>query len=127
MRHQVRGRKLNRTAQHRKALMANLTIALVEHKRIRTTTAKAKELRGFAERMVTFAKKGELSARRHVLRHLQHRPTVQTLFDELGLKYMERPGGYTRIIKLAPRRGDNADMAIIEFVDYEFNVEEETE
>lgn len=119
MRHLVRGRKLNRTAQHRKALMTNLAIALVEHKRIKTTVPRAKELRGFAERLVTFAKKGDLAARREVLKRVKDRDTARILFDELGPRYQERAGGYTRVIKLPPRQGDNADMAIIEFVDYE--------
>ncbi len=119
MRHQKRGRKLNRTAAHRKALMANLTVALIQHKRIKTTTAKAKELRGFAERMVTFAKKNTLAARREVYKRVRDRSAVKELFDNIGPQYEGRPGGYTRVIKLGPRHGDNADLAMIEFVGFE--------
>ena len=119
MRHFKRGRKLNRTAAHRKALMANLTISLIQHKRIKTTTAKAKELRGYAERMVTFAKKNTIAARREVYKRIHDRTAVKELFDNIGPQYTERPGGYTRVIKLGNRRGDNAEQAIIEFVGFE--------
>lgn len=119
MRHFIRGRKLNRTAAHRKALMANLTVALIQHKRIKTTTAKAKELRGFAERMVTFAKKNTIAARRQVYKRVRDYSAVKELFDNIGPQYTDRPGGYTRVIKLGNRRGDNAELAVIEFVGFE--------
>lgn len=117
MRHQVDGRKLNRTASHRKALYKNLVISLVQHERIKTTTPKAKEARRLAERCITFAKRGDLHARRHVASLLNHPATVKKLFDELGPRYKDRPGGYTRVMKLSGvRRGDNAELSILEFV-----------
>ena len=117
MRHNVDGRKLGRTAAHRRALYRNLVIALITHERIRTTTPKAKEARRLADRMITFAKKGDLSARRHVASILNDKAAVQKLFDELGPRYSARPGGYTRVLKFnKPRRGDNADMALLELV-----------
>jgi len=117
MRHMVDGRKLGRKSSHRKALYKNLVISLVEHGRIKTTTPKAKEARRLAERVITFAKRGDLHARRHVASILNHPTTVQKLFDELGPRYKDRPGGYTRVMKLsAPRRGDNAEMSLLELV-----------
>ena len=119
MRHRVAGRKLGRTSAHRQALMRNLSMALIEHERITTTLAKAKELRRFAERLVTLAKRETLHSRRRVLRHVPDRKLVAKLFDTLSARYAQRPGGYTRIIKLGPRRGDDAEMAVIELVDAE--------
>lgn len=119
MRHRVAGRKLGRTTEHRVAMLRNLSTALFEHEKIRTTLAKAKELRPFAEKLVTLSKKETLHARRQVLRHIHNRGVVSKLFDTLSARYAERPGGYTRIIKLGPRRGDSAEMAIIELVDAE--------
>jgi len=117
MRHQVDGRKLNRTAAHRKALYRNLVISLVQHERIRTTTPKAKEARRLAERCITFAKRGDLHARRHVASLLNDPATVKKLFEELGPRYKDRPGGYTRVMKLGGvRRGDNAELSILELV-----------
>ena len=117
MRHQVDGRKLGRTAAHRRALYKNLVISLITHERIRTTTPKAKEARRLAERMITFAKKGDLSARRHVASILNDKKAVQKLFDELGPRYAERAGGYTRVMRLSGlRKGDGAEMALLEFV-----------
>ncbi len=117
MRHNVDGRKLGRTAAHRKALYRNLVIALITHERIRTTTPKAKEARRLAERMITFAKRGDLHARRHVASILRDKDAVQKLFDELGPRYAERQGGYTRVLKLSGlRKGDAAEMALLELV-----------
>lgn len=117
MRHNIDGRKLGRTATHRRAMYRNLVISLITHGRIRTTTPKAKEARRLADRMVTFAKRGDLAARRHVARILHDKRAVQKLFDEIGPRYAARPGGYTRVLKFGkPRRGDNAEMALLEFV-----------
>lgn len=117
MRHNVDGRKLGRNATHRRALYRNLVISLITHGRIRTTTPKAKEARRLAERLVTFAKKGDLSARRHVASILNDKAAVQKLFDEIGPRYADRNGGYTRVLKFSKlRRGDAAEMALLEFV-----------
>ena len=117
MKHRVAGRKLGRTTEHKLALMRNLSTELFRYEKIRTTLAKAKELRPFAERLVTISKRETLNARRLVARHIHDRGVVSKLFDTLSARYSERPGGYTRILKLGPRRGDNAEMAIIELVD----------
>jgi large subunit ribosomal protein L17 len=116
MRHRIAGRKLGRTSEHRLALMRNMSTALLDKERITTTLAKAKELRRFAEKLVTLSKKETLHARRRVLRHIHDREVVAKLFDTLSARYAERPGGSTRVIKLGPRRGDNAEMALIELV-----------
>jgi len=112
----VAGRKLGRTTEHRVALLRNLSTQLFANEKIQTTLAKAKELRPFAERLVTISKRGTLHARRHVMRHIHDRTVVSKLFDTLSARYDQRPGGYTRIIKLGVRRGDNAEMAMIELV-----------
>jgi large subunit ribosomal protein L17 len=112
----VAGRKLGRTTEHRIALLRNLSTALFDKEKITTTLAKAKELRPFAEKLVTLSKKETLHARRQVLRHIHNRAVVAKLFDTLSARYAQRPGGYTRILKLGPRRGDHAEMAIIELV-----------
>ncbi len=117
MRHLRSGRKLNRSSSHRRALLRNLATALFLHERINTTEAKAKELKRLADKMVTLGKKGSLDARRRALRVLYDKAVVKKLFDELATRYRERPGGYTRVIKLGTRDGDNAEMAIIELVD----------
>ncbi|MCK4577345.1 MAG: 50S ribosomal protein L17 [Candidatus Marinimicrobia bacterium] len=121
MRHQVRGRKLNRKASHRKALLRNLASSLIIHKRIKTTDAKAKELRTFIEPLITFAKQGTLHARRQVLRSFPgsygQRVTAM-LFSEIAPQYADRPGGYTRIIKLGQRINDRAPISLIELVDF---------
>jgi large subunit ribosomal protein L17 len=119
MRHAVAKPHLNRTASHRKALYANMACALIKEKQIHTTIAKAKALRPYIERMVTFARKGDLSSRRHVLRHLRQKDVVKLLFDKIGPHFAQRPGGYTRIYKLGNRLGDAAPMVIMEFVDRE--------
>jgi large subunit ribosomal protein L17 len=119
MKHRNSKVHLNRTASHRKAMMANMACALIQEKQIRTTVAKARAVRSFVERMITFARKGDLSSRRHVLRHLRHKPTVKLLFEEIGPFYADRNGGYTRLLKLGQRRGDAAPLAVIELVDRE--------
>ena len=116
MRHLKSGRKLSRRKNHRKAMLANLAVSLVKNDRIQTTDAKAKEMRPFVERMVTFAKRGDLHARRVVLSRLKNTTAVKKLFDEIGPRYTNRFGGYTRIIKLGFRQGDNSPISLIEFV-----------
>ena len=117
MNHRKTGRKLGRTSAHRKALFRNMVTSLLEHEQIRTTDAKAKELRGVAERMITLGKRGTLHARRQALRTIRSKEVTSKVFDELADRYRERPGGYTRVIKLGQRAGDAAPMAIIELVD----------
>jgi large subunit ribosomal protein L17 len=117
MRHRVAGRKLGRTSSHRRAMFRNQLASLIEHERIRTTLHKAKELRPLAERMVTQGKRGSVHARRLVRRWVDDRSLVKKLFDEIAPRFAERPGGYTRIVKLGPRLGDAAEMAILEFVE----------
>jgi large subunit ribosomal protein L17 len=112
----VAGRKLGRSSEHRLALMRNMSTSLFDKEKIKTTLAKAKQLRPFAERLVTLSKRETLHARRLVLRHIKDQKVVSKLFDSLSARYAQRPGGYTRIIKLGPRRGDHAEMAIIELV-----------
>jgi len=119
MRHRVQGRKLGRTTAHRTAMFRNQLTALFTHDRIVTTVAKAKELRPLAERMVTLARTGSLPARRRVLTMVPDKEIVRRLFDDIAPRFMDRPGGYTRIMRLGRRRGDGAEMAIIEFVDYD--------
>jgi large subunit ribosomal protein L17 len=116
MHHRKKGRKLNRTAAHRRAMLRNMATSLFRHERIETTTAKAKELRPFAERIITLAKRGDLHARRLAARKIPDREILGKLFDELGPRFAERPGGYTRILKLGTRRGDAAETALIELV-----------
>ncbi|MCK4412643.1 MAG: 50S ribosomal protein L17 [Candidatus Eisenbacteria sp.] len=116
MRHQKDGRKLSRTASHRRALLRNLTTALFEHERIETTLAKAKETRRVAERMITYAKRGDLNSRRLVARVVQDRLIVRKLFDTIAPWYESRPGGYTRILRTRARQGDAGEMAMIELV-----------
>ena len=116
MRHRKKGRNLSRSPSHRKALLRNLATSLFQHERITTTTAKAKELRPYAERLITLAKRGDLHARRLVVRRISDRDVVGKLFDDIGPRYSERPGGYTRILKLGNRKGDAAEMALIELV-----------
>jgi large subunit ribosomal protein L17 len=113
----TKGPRLGGGASHERLILANLATALFEHGRITTTEAKAKRLRPLAERMVTFAKRGDLHARRRVLRVVRDKSVVHTLFDEIGPRFAERAGGYTRITKLGPRKGDNAPMAVIELVE----------
>ena len=117
MRHRKKGRQLSRSPAHRKATLRNMAANLFQHGRIETTTAKAKELRPFAERLITLAKKGDLHARRTAIRKLGDRKAVGLLFEDVGPRFEDRPGGYTRILKLGPRKGDAAEMALIELVD----------
>ncbi len=116
MRHGDKVKKLGRTAQHRLALMRNLVTALFEHERIRTTLPKAKECRRFADRMVTFALKNDVAARREVGRFIQDKLVLKKLFDVIGPRFVGRPGGFTRILQLGPREGDGAEMALLELV-----------
>jgi len=116
MRHNVGHRKLGRTSEHRRALLRNLATDLFRHERLRTTLPKARELRPFAERLITLARRDDLHARRQVVRQISDRAVVKKLFDTLGPRFAARPGGYTRALKLGPRLGDGADMAIVELV-----------
>jgi len=127
MRHLNKGRKLNRTASHRKALLSNLASALITYKRIVTTEPKAKELRRFADRLVTYAKKDELHGRRLILKSIKgkaNKKISNILIHDIAPNYTNRNGGYTRIIKLDNRKNDNAKMCIIEFVDLNIKQEE---
>ncbi|MFH2053670.1 MAG: 50S ribosomal protein L17 [bacterium] len=117
MRHNVSGRKLNRTPAHRKMLYRNLVTSLFKHERIQTTVPKAKEARSLAEKLITFAKRGDLHARRMAARKVNEPAVLAKLFEEIGPRYSERPGGYTRIMRLGNRKGDNAELAILELVD----------
>ncbi len=119
MRHRVHGRKLGRTSAHRKAMFRNQLTAFFTHERITTTIAKAKELRPLAERMVTLARTGTLANRRRILTMVSDKEVVRHLFDDIAPRFVDRDGGYTRILRIGSRRGDNAEMAIIEFVDYQ--------
>ena len=116
MRHRNKGRQLSRTATHRKATLRNLATALFRHERIETTTAKAKELRPYAERLITLARRGDLHSRRLAGRKIQDRQVLGKLFDDIAPRYAERPGGYTRILKVGNRKGDAAEMSLIELV-----------
>jgi large subunit ribosomal protein L17 len=113
----TKGRRLGGGPAHERLMLANLATALFEHGRITTTEAKAKRLRPLAERMITFAKRGDLAARRRVLSVVRDKSVVHVLFTEIGPNYAGRPGGYTRITKIGPRKGDNAPMAVIELVE----------
>ncbi len=119
MRHNKSGRTLGRNSSHRAAMMRNMVTSLIDHERITTTDARAKELRKLAERMITLGKRGDLHARRQAAAVLRDKKVVAKLFDRVGPRFKDRPGGYTRIIKLAPRLGDNASMSIIELVEEE--------
>ena len=117
MRHRIAHRKLNRTASHRKAMFANMASSLIEHEQIVTTLPKAKELRPFVEKLVTLAKKGDLTSRRLAVARTRNKEMTKKLFDVLGPRYKDRQGGYIRVLKAGFRYGDNAPMAVIEFVD----------
>jgi large subunit ribosomal protein L17 len=117
VRHRKKGRQLSRTSSHRKATLRNLVTSLFRHERIETTTAKAKELRPFAERLITLARRGDVHARRLAGRKISDRQVLGKLFDDIAPRYAERPGGYTRILKLGNRKGDAAEMSLIELVD----------
>ena len=119
MRHQKKRNKLSRDAGHRKALVRNLCAQVLQHERIKTTQAKAKAVKPFAEQMITLGKRGDLHARRLALAELRSQDVVHQLFAEVAPRFAERPGGYTRIVKLGPRLGDAAEMVYLELVDYE--------
>jgi large subunit ribosomal protein L17 len=118
MRHHRSGKKLGRDSAHRKALYSNLTGALIEHGRIRTTEAKAKAVRPIAEQMITLARRGDVHARRQALAYLRSQDVVHKLFSDVGPRFSDRPGGYSRIVKIGPRPGDSAPMAYLELVDF---------
>ena len=115
MRHLKTGRKLNRSAAHRKALMRNLVKALIQREQIRTTDAKAKELRRWADRIVTLGKRGTVHSRRLAFAYLGSRKLVKRLFDDVAPRFRQRAGGYTRVLKIGPRRGDAAPLSLVEF------------
>jgi large subunit ribosomal protein L17 len=117
MRHRNQGRKLNRTASHRGALLASLAVALIKHEQIATTLPKAKELRRVTDRLITLAKRGDLHARRLAAARVRDEAMVAKLFETLGPRYAARPGGYTRVLKAGFRNGDSAPMAVIELID----------
>ncbi len=116
MRHRVRGRQLSRTSSHKRATLNNMATALFRHDRIETTEARAKELRPFAEKLITLARRGDLHARRMVERRIKDREVAGRLFSEIGPRFAGRPGGYTRIVKLRHRPGDGAELARIELL-----------
>jgi large subunit ribosomal protein L17 len=118
VRHQRKGKKLGRDSAHRKALYANLTGALIEHGRIKTTEAKAKAVKPIAEKMITLGRRGDLAARRQALAYLRSQEVVHQLFADVAPRFADRPGGYSRIVKLGPRYGDAAEMVYLELVDY---------
>jgi large subunit ribosomal protein L17 len=118
VRHRKAGRKLGRDSAHRKALYSNLAGALIEHGRIRTTEAKAKEVRSIVEEMITLGKRGDLAAHRQAVAFLRSKSVVHVLFSEVAPRFADRPGGYTRIVRIGPRQGDAAPMAYLELVDY---------
>jgi large subunit ribosomal protein L17 len=119
MRHANAGKKLGRDASHRKALYSNLTGALITHGRIETTEAKAKAVKPLAEKMISLGKRGDLHARRQAMAELRSNDVVHKLFSDVAPRFAERDGGYTRIVKLGPRQGDAANMALLELVDYD--------
>jgi large subunit ribosomal protein L17 len=118
VRHRKAGRKLGRDSAHRKALYANLAGALIEHGRIRTTEAKAKEVRPIVEEMITLGKRGDVAAHRQAVAFLRSKSVAHVLFSEVAPRFADRPGGYTRIVRIGPRQGDAAPMAYLELVDY---------
>jgi large subunit ribosomal protein L17 len=118
MRHRKAGRKLGRDSAQRRALHAGLASALIEHGRIRTTEAKAKEVRPIVEEMITLGKRGDVAAHRHAVAFLRSKPVAHKLFAEIAPRFADRPGGYTRVVKIGPRQGDAAPMAYLELVDY---------
>lgn len=117
MRHLKAGRKLNRTASHRKAMLNNMAMSIIEHERIQTTLPKAKEVRSVVERLITYGKKGDLHGIRLIAKSVKNKDLVMKIVNDIAPGYSERNGGYTRVLKLGPRKGDNAEMAIIELVD----------
>ena len=126
MRHKYSGRKLNRTASHRTAMFKNMMASLIEHEEIKTTVPKAKELRGFVERLITISKVDTVAKRRIVFSRLRSKDAVAKLFNDLGPRFQKRPGGYLRILKCGYRPGDKAPMAIVQLVDKKEEVTEES-
>lgn len=124
MRHRVKGKKLGRNTAQRKALLRNLVTSFLEKERIRTSLSKAKAVRPVAEKMITLAKKNTLHTRRLALRVIYKKDVVKKLFEDIGPRFTERPGGYTRIVKIGPRAGDGVEMAVIELVGTEFKKKE---
>jgi large subunit ribosomal protein L17 len=118
VRHQRKGKKLGRDSAHRKALYSNLAGALIEHGRIKTTEAKAKAVKPIAEKMITLGRRGDLAARRQALAYLRSQEVVHQLFADVAPRFADRPGGYSRIVKIGPRYGDAAEMVYLELVDY---------
>lgn len=116
MRHQLKGRQLGRTVAHKRAMLRNMATSLFKHEQVVTTQAKAKELRPFAERLITLARRGDLHARRQVERHIKDRDASGRLFKDIGPRFAARPGGYTRILRIGHRPGDGAEMARIELL-----------
>jgi len=119
MRHARAGKKLGRDSAHRKALYSNLAGALIEHGRIKTTEAKAKAVKPIAEKMITLGRRGDIAARRQAVAYLRSKDVVHKLFAEVAPRFADRPGGYSRIVKLGPRAGDAADMVYLELVDHD--------
>jgi len=117
MRHRKKGRELSRTSSHKRAMLRNMATSLIQHERIRTTEAKAKELRPVVEKLITIGGTDDVHSRRRARRMIQDRAALQKLFDDVGPRFRERPGGYTRILKLGARKGDGAELAIIELTD----------
>jgi large subunit ribosomal protein L17 len=125
MQHNRAGRKLRRTTAHRLAMFSNQLDSLMNHERIQTTLTKAKELRPLAERLITRAKKDDVAARRHVSRWIPDRTTIKRVFETIAPRFVDRPGGYTRILRLGARKGDAAEAAILEFVDFKFEAKDQ--
>lgn len=117
MRHRKKGRELSRTSSHKRAMLRNMATSLIQHERIRTTEAKAKELRPVVEKLITLGGVDDVHSRRRARRFIADRVALHKLFDEIGPRFRERPGGYTRILKLGPRKGDGAELAIIELTE----------
>jgi large subunit ribosomal protein L17 len=117
VRHRRKGRQLGRTASHRNAMLSNMATSLFRHERIQTTSAKAKELRPFAERLITLARRGDLHARRQAARSIHDKETLKKLFDTLGPRYADRDGGYMRVLKLGRRQGDGAEVALVQLIE----------
>jgi len=124
MRHLVKGKKLRRNTSHRKALLRNLVTSFLEKERIKTSLAKAKAARPLAEKMITLAKNDSLHTRRRVLKFIYKKPVVRKLFEEIGPRFIERQGGYTRVVKIGVRSGDGAEMAMLELIGSEFKKKE---
>lgn len=126
MRHKYSGRKLNRTSSHRTSMFKNMMASLIEHEEIKTTVPKAKELRGFVERLITISKVDTVAKRRIVFSRIRSKEAVAKLFNDLGPRFKERPGGYLRILKCGYRAGDKAPMAIVQLVDKQQEAKEES-